>query len=94
MRSNYEGATLIQTVPVLSLMAIDHWVVDADTEDPSTRFGLYSLGDSSLGKPDEWVGVSRWEIWGLLVDKGVDPHLGPTDMEDAAEDIMNAREFE
>lgn len=75
-------------------MATDRRGGDADTEELATTIGLYVLGEISLGKAAERVGVSRWEMQELLVDNGVEPRLGPTDMDDAAEEVRNARDFE
>ena len=75
-------------------MATDHRGGDVDTEEMATTIGLYVLGEISLGKAAERVGVTRWEMLELLADNGVEPRLGSRDMEDAAEEIRNARDFE
>lgn len=53
--------------------------------------GLYILGEISLGKAAERVGVTRWEMQEILKDNGVEPGLGPIDMAEAREKVENAR---
>lgn len=75
-------------------MATDRRRVDIDTDELATTIGLYVLGEFSLGKAAERVGVSRWEMQELLKEHGVEPRLGPTDMDDAADEIEAIRDFE
>lgn len=75
-------------------MATDRRDPDADTEELATTIGLYVLGEISLGKAAERTGVNRWEMREILEDNDVQPRLGPADMNEAAEEIENARDFE
>jgi predicted HTH domain antitoxin len=76
------------------LMVTDHRGNEAETEELATTIGLYVLGEISIGKAAQRLDVSRWEITEMLQDNGIQPRLGPTDMEDAAKEIENIREFE
>ena len=75
-------------------MATDRRGSDADTEELATTIGLYVLGEISLGKAAERTGVSRWEMREILEDHDVEPRLGPADMDEAAEEVENVRDFE
>jgi predicted HTH domain antitoxin len=75
-------------------MATDRRGSDADTEELATTIGLYVLGEISLGKAAERTGVSRWEIREILEDHDVELRLGPSDMDEAAEEVENLRDFE
>lgn len=75
-------------------MATDRRRVDVDTNELATTIGLYVLGELSLGKAADRVGVSRWEMQELLKEHGVEPRLGPTDMDDADDEIEAIRDFE
>lgn len=75
-------------------MATDRRRVDVDTDELATTIGLYVLGELSLGKAAERVGVSRWQMQELLKEHSVEPRLGPTDMGDAADEIETIRDFE
>ena len=75
-------------------MATDRRRVDVDTDELATTIGLYVRGEISLGKAAERVGISRWEMQDLLKESGVDPRLGPTDFEDAEDEIQAIRDAE
>ena len=75
-------------------MGTDRRNGDVDTEEVATTIGLYVLGEISLGKVAEREGLTRWEMLEFLANNGVELCLGPTDMEDAAEETRNARGFE
>lgn len=75
-------------------MATDRRGAEVDTDELATTIGLYVLGEISLGKAAERVGVTRWEMRELLEEHGVEPRLGPTDMDDAADEIEAIRDFE
>jgi predicted HTH domain antitoxin len=75
-------------------MATDRRRVDIDTDELATTIGLYVLGELSLGKAAERVGVTRWEMQELLKEHGVEPRLGPSDMDDAEDEIEAIRDFE
>jgi len=75
-------------------MATDRRGGEPETEELATTIGLYVLGEISLGKAAERVGVSRWEMGEILEDNDIEPRLGPADMDDAAEEVENARDFE
>ena len=73
-------------------MGTDRHRVDPETEELATTIGLYVLREISLGKAAERYGVSRWEMQDILKDHGVEPRLGPTDMDEAKEEIENIRD--
>lgn len=75
-------------------MATDRRGAEVDTDELATTIGLYVLGEISLGRAAERVGVTRWEMQELLEEHGVEPRLGPTDMDDAADEIEAIRDFE
>lgn len=75
-------------------MATDRREGESDTEELATTIGLYILGEISLGKAAERVGVTRWEMQEILEDNCVDPRLGPVDMSEARKEVENAREVE
>lgn len=75
-------------------MATDRRSGAVDTDELATTIGLYVLGEISLGKAAERVGVTRWEMQDLLKEHGVEPRIGPTEMDDAADDIEAIRDFE
>lgn len=75
-------------------MATDRHGANGDTEALATTIGLYVLGEISLGKAAEQLGVSRWEMRDILASNGVEPRLGPADMDEAHEEIENVRDFE
>lgn len=75
-------------------MATDRRRVDVDTDELAITVGLYVLGEISLGKAAERVDVTRWEMQELLKAHGVEPRLGPADMDDAEDEIEALRDFE
>jgi predicted HTH domain antitoxin len=50
----------------------------------------YTAGDISLGKAAELMGVSHEEMKEILVESGVEVHLGPRSVEEALQDAANA----
>ena len=50
----------------------------------------YSTGDISLGKAAEMMGVSHEEMKDILVESGVEVHLGPRTAEEVLQDAANA----
>lgn len=75
-------------------MATDRHGAEVDTDELATTIGLYVLGEISLGKAAERVDVTRWEMRELLEDHGVEPRLGPSDMDDAVDEVDTIRDFE
>jgi len=59
-----------------------------------TVVGLYILGEVSLGEAARRTDYTRWEFRQLLLDHGVQPRLGPVDMEDADHEVEAARDLE
>jgi len=76
------------------MMATDRRDAGTDTEELATTIGLYVLGEISLGKAAEQIGVTRWEMRDILEDNGIEPRLGPSDMDEAREEIENIHQFE
>jgi len=58
-----------------------------DEEEFATTVGRYVLGEISLGKAAERVGVTRWELEELLQEGGVDLRLGPQSTDELAEEV-------
>jgi predicted HTH domain antitoxin len=50
----------------------------------------YTAGDISLGKAAELMGVSHEELKDILVESGVEVHLGPQTAEELLQDAANA----
>jgi predicted HTH domain antitoxin len=50
----------------------------------------YTGGDISLGKAAELMGVSHEEMKDILVESGVEVHLGPRTAEEVLQDAANA----
>lgn len=75
-------------------MATDRRSVEVDTDELATTIGLYVLGEISLGKAAERVGVSRWEMQDLLKEHGVQPRLGPQSMDELEDEVDAALDFE
>lgn len=75
-------------------MATDHYGTEGGTEELATTVGLYVLGEISLGKAAERLDVGRWEMREILAEHDIQPRLGPRDMEEAAEEVENIRDFE
>ena len=50
----------------------------------------YTAGDISLGKAAELMGISHEEMKDVLVESGVDVHLGPRTAEEVLQDAANA----
>jgi predicted HTH domain antitoxin len=50
----------------------------------------YTAGDVSLGKAAELMGVSYEEMKDILVENGVEIHLGPRTVEEVLQDAANA----
>jgi predicted HTH domain antitoxin len=50
----------------------------------------YTAGDISLGKAAELMGVSHEEMKDILVENGIEVHLGPRTVEEVLQDAANA----
>jgi predicted HTH domain antitoxin len=50
----------------------------------------YTAGDVSLGKAAELMGVSHEEMKDILVENGIEIHLGPRTVEEVLQDAANA----
>ena len=50
----------------------------------------YTSGDISLGKAAELMGVSHEEMKDILIESGVEVHLGPRSVEGVLQDAANA----
>jgi predicted HTH domain antitoxin len=50
----------------------------------------YTAGDVSLGKAAELMGVSHAEMKDILVESGVEVHLGPRTVEEVPQNGANA----
>jgi predicted HTH domain antitoxin len=61
-----------------------------DIEAFATTVGRYVLGEISLGKAAERVGLTRWELEDLLEEAGVELRLGPQSREALDDDINTA----
>lgn len=61
---------------------------------PGTRqqmiVSAYTAGDISLGKAAELMGVSHEEMKDILVESGIEVHLGPRTVEEVLQDEANA----
>jgi len=61
---------------------------------PQTRLHMiisaYEVGDISLGKAAEMLGVSQEEMKDILREGGTKVHLGPQTVEELLEDAQNA----
>jgi len=68
-------------------MAPDRRSLVDDTEAFATTVGRYVLGELSLGKAAERVGLTRWEMEEVLQEAGVELRLGPQSREDLDEDV-------
>jgi len=65
-----------------------------DTEQLATTIGLYVLGEISLGKAAEYIGVTRWEMKEILQEAGVDLRLGPRSMDELEDEVDVALDLE
>lgn len=66
-------------------------------EDPTElaeTIGLYALGEISLGKAAEQVGVSQWEMTTVLEEAGVEVRLGPQDEDELKDEVDVALDLE
>lgn len=75
-------------------MATDRRSGEIPTDELATTIGLYVLGEISLGKAADRIGISRWEMQDLLTESGIEPRLGPTEFEDAEDEIQAIRDAE
>ncbi|MUV89482.1 hypothetical protein GJ629_05885 [Halapricum sp. CBA1109] len=64
------------------------------SDEIATAVGRYVLGDVSLGKAAESVGMSRWEFEELLSEAGFDALYGPRTSEDLDEEVDAARRID
>jgi predicted HTH domain antitoxin len=60
----------------------------------ATAIGLYLLGEISLGKTSERVGLSRWEMQDLLKEFDIDTRQGPRTLEEVQAEVDVAPELE
>ena len=58
-----------------------------DIEAFATTVGRYVLGEISLGKAAERVGVTRWEMEDLLEEARMELRLGPQSREALDDDV-------
>jgi predicted HTH domain antitoxin len=65
-----------------------------DSTELATAIGLYLLGEISLGKASERVGLSRWEMQDLLEELDIDMRQGPRTLEELQADVDVALELE
>lgn len=68
--------------------------MDPDGEDLPTAIGEYVLGEISLAKAAERVGMTRWEFEDLLADVGFTALYGPRTREQLDEEIDTALDIE
>ena len=61
------------------------------SEELATAIGRYVLGEVSLGKAAETVGLSRWEFETLLQEAGFDTLYGSRTDDQLVEEIDTAR---
>ena len=63
-------------------------------DDLATAVGQYVLGEISVGKAAERVGMTRWEFEELLEEAGFAALYGPRTGEQLADEIDAARDVE
>jgi predicted HTH domain antitoxin len=68
--------------------------VTTDSSELATAIGLYLLGEISLGKASERVGLSRWEMQDLLAELDIDTRQGPRSLEEVQAEVDVALEIE
>lgn len=71
-------------------MATDRRTLNVEDDELALLIGQYALGQLTLGQTAERAGVSRWRMRDILDDAGVEIRLGPTDDEDAADEVETA----
>lgn len=62
-------------------------MTSSDSTDLATAIGLSLLGEISLGKASERVGLSRWEMQDLLEELDIDTRQGPRTLEELQADV-------
>jgi len=65
-----------------------------DSTELAETIGLYALGEISLGKAAERMGVTRWEMKDVLQEAGVELQLGPQTEEALQDDVETALNLE
>lgn len=76
-------------------MASDRGTADTgNSTELAETIGLYALGEISLGKAAERVGVSRWEMKDTLREAGVELRLGPQNESELADEVDVALDLE
>jgi len=60
----------------------------------ATAIGQYVLGNRSLGKAAESVGVTRWEFEQLLEESGFTALYGPRSTDELHEEVETALDLE
>jgi len=68
--------------------------VSTNSNELATAIGLYLLGEISLGKASERVGLSRWEMQDLLEELDIDTRQGPRTLEELQAEVDVALELE
>lgn len=63
-------------------------------DDLATAIGQYVLGDISLGKAAENVGMTRWEFEELLKEAGFTALYGPRSEEELQDEVDVALDLE
>lgn len=61
--------------------------VESGDEEVATAVGRYVLGEISLGKAAEQVGMTRWEFEELLREVGFTALYGPRTMDQLSEEL-------
>jgi predicted HTH domain antitoxin len=67
---------------------------DHSDEELATAVGRYVLGDVSLGKAADLVGMTRWEFEELLEEAGVTALYGPRSGDELRDEIDSALDVE
>ena len=67
---------------------------DPGDDELATAIGQYVLGDVSLGKAAETVGLTRWEFEQLLEEAGFTALYGPRSADELGDEIDVALDLE
>ena len=65
-----------------------------DDDALATAIGQYVLGEHSLGKAAETVGMTRWEFELLLEESGFTALYGPRSTDELQEEVETALDLE
>ncbi|MFC7007962.1 UPF0175 family protein [Halalkalicoccus salilacus] len=63
-------------------------------EELATVIGLYALGELTMGQAAERLDISRFRMQEILHDTGIELRLGPSDIEDASDEVDVALDLE